>query len=184
MTGITTQLIYVESAGDEESAEAFAWYGGTTLTAAQHDERAQIHRELTDIVKRAESDQTADWGRTVRCGDRLLVEVGVTPMTGTANHLTATIVVSGTSQDTEWARETAEEVAAILRDNELDITAERLAQAFAEGWSRKNFFGMRRLPQALAAVSAAIAVVFWWLRSGGRTRHRRQAGAPKPGNQR
>lgn len=51
--GITTRLVYVEFAGEEETEESFAWYEGKVLTADQRGDRAQLHRELLEIVKRA-----------------------------------------------------------------------------------------------------------------------------------
>jgi len=175
MMGIATRLIYVESAGDEESEESFAWYDGKVLSAAQHAEREQLHRELRDIVEKAESDETAEWGRAVRCGERLLVEVDAIPISGAGRRLTATTVVSVARPDTEWASETAGEIAAILRDGEIDIASDRLAQAFAEGWSRKTPFATRRVTQALVAAGTALAIAWWWMRSAGRARQRRQA---------
>jgi len=183
MMGIATRWVYVESAGDEESGESFAWQDGKVLSAAQNAEREQLHRELEDIVERAEFDERAEWGRAVRSGDRLLVEVEATPMTGAARRLTATVVVSVARPDTEWASETAGEIAAILRDAEISIASDRLAQAFDEGWSRKTPFDWLRLTRVLAAAGAALTIAWWWMRSAGRVRKRRRAKVPTSGEQ-
>ena len=145
--------------------------------------REQLHRELEDIVERAEFDERAEWGRAVRSGDRLLVEVEATPMTGAARRLTATVVVSVARPDTEWASETAGEIAAILRDAEISIASDRLAQAFDEGWSRKTPFDWLRLTRVLAAAGAALTIAWWWMRSAGRVRKRRRAKVPTSGEQ-
>lgn len=188
MIGITTLLLYVESESDEES---FAWHRGKAFTTAQHAERAQIHRELADIVERAESDQAAEWGRAVRSGDRLLVEVDVSrrhgpvladtrpdagiPAARAAHPLTATIVVSVARPDTAWSDEAATEIAAILREEGLDIAVDRLARAFAEGWSQRPALTVRWGKRGIAAAGGAMVVALWWILSAGwmRRRHRR-----------
>lgn len=177
MMGIAIRLVYVESAGDEESEESFAWYDGKMLSAAQHAEREHLHRELRDIVEKAQFDETAEWGRAARCGERLLVEVEASPMSGATRRLTATVVVSVGRPGTEWANETAEEIAAILRDGEISIASDRLAQAFAKGWSRNPPFAWQRVARALIAVGTALAVAWWWMRTAGRARQRRQTTA-------
>lgn len=174
MTGITTRLVYVESAGDEALGESFAWYDGAVLAAAQHAERAQIHRELQDIIQSAEFDERTELGRIARRKDRLLLEIEAIPMTGAPRRLTATIVVSVTRPDTEWADETAGEIAAILRDGEVDLAADRLAQAFVAGWTHKVPFDTRQMTRALVAVGTALAIAWLWIRVAGRARKRRQ----------
>jgi hypothetical protein len=187
MIGVTTVLLYVES---EDDADTFAWYGGKVLKAAQHAERAQLHRELTDIVEHAESDETADWGRAARNGDRLLVEVevsqqhgqiaaGVQPTAGIsvpgARHpLTATIVLSVAGPDTKWVHEAATEIAVLLREQDFDIAVDQLAQAFAEGWSRESPPRERWAKRGLATAGTALMLALWWIlgRSWMRRRHR------------
>lgn len=178
MMGVTTRLVYVESIGDGESGESFAWYDGKALAAAQHREREQIHRDLLDIVKRADFDETWEQVRVARSGDRLLVEAEVSPVTEPTRRLKATIVVSVDRSDAGWADEQAREIAAILRDEELDIDTDRLACAFADGWSRMPALTSRRVTQALVAAGAALSIALWWLLNAGRTRRRRQAKAP------
>ena len=173
--GIATRLVYVESAGDEESEESFAWYDGKVLSADQHAERERLHRELSDIVEKADSDETAEWGRAVRSGDRLLVEVGATPTSGASRRLTATVVVWVDRPDTDWAKETAGEIAAILRDGEISIASDQLAEAFVKGWNRNVPFSRRPLTRALIAAGTLLAIAWWWLRSAGRGRQGRDA---------
>jgi hypothetical protein len=172
---IVTRLVYVESAGNEQLEESFAWYDGKVLTAAQHAEREQLHRELADIVEKADSDETAEWGRAARSGERLLVEIGATPASGATRRLTATVVVSADRPATEWADGTAEEIAAILRDGEVSISSDQLARAFVKGWSRKSPFAGRDLTRALVAVGTAAAIAWLWIRRAGRLRRRTTA---------
>jgi hypothetical protein len=174
MTGITTRLVYVESAGDEALGESFAWSDGMVLAAAQHAERAQLHRELQEIIQGAEFDERTELGRIARCQDRLLLEIEAIPMAGATRRLTATIVVSVTRPDTGWADETAGEIAAILRGGEVEIATDRLARAFTEGWSRKPPFAGRRMTQALVAAGAALALAWLWMRGIGLARKRRR----------
>ena len=191
MIGITTLLLYVECADDDET---LVWYQGALLTAAQRDERAQIHRELADIVEHADLDDTLDWGRAVRSGDRLLVEVDVSrsgaaapvgvrteagaPAPGATHPLTATIVVSVARPDTAWATEAAQEVAALMREQGFDIAVDQLVQAFAEGWGRKPPPGTWWEKRGLAAAGAALVVALCWVLNAVRVRRHRSAETP------
>jgi hypothetical protein len=176
MIGITTRLLYVQSAGDEES---FAWYGGKVLTADQHAERAQIHYELTEIVKGAESDESAEWGRAVRCGERLLVEVELDRPAGAGRRRIATIVISVARPDADWPSQTADEIAALLREGGFNVAVDRLARALANGWSRKRPLGLQRMNRVRAAEGAALVLAMWWVLRMARIRRRRQVGPPR-----
>lgn len=191
MIGITTLLLYVECADDDET---LVWYQGARLTAAQRDERAQVHRELTDIVEQADRDDTLGWGRAVCSGDRLLVEVNVSrsgtaapvgvrpeagaPAPGTTHPLTATIVVSVARPDTAWATEAAQEVAALMREQGFDIAVDQLTQAFAEGWDRQPPPGPWWEKRGLAAAGAALVMALCWVYSAVRVRRHRSAETP------
>jgi hypothetical protein len=172
MIGIITQLVYVEAAAADED---FAWYHGKVLTADQRRERAQIHRELNELAKGAEFDERAQWGRALRCGDRLLVEVDVIPEVEGLRRRIATIVLSVARPDTRWVNEAAEEIAAILNAEDLNIDSDRLAEAFAKGWSRKNLLHMLLKKQPFAAVGIAVGVALWIVGIGRIQRWRRAA---------
>jgi hypothetical protein len=165
MNSVTVQLLYVESTTDETP---FAWYKGTVLTADQHAERAQIHREMNDIINGAIFDRSTEWGRVARHGDRLLVEVQLESTADAPDLLTATIVVSVSGTDTEWADDAAHEISALLGEHGFSMPAEQLTLAFVEGWSRKRPF-----PRVFAAVGAALLMVLWWIIRAARLRRRR-----------
>jgi hypothetical protein len=179
MTGIPPQLIYVESVDDEG---AFAWYEGKLLTEAQHAERAEIHREMTDIVRGAQSDVTAEWGRAARCGNRLLVEVEVIHVARTPHPHTATVVVSVRRPDEEWAGETAKEIATTLREEGLEIEPGRLARAFVRGWASTSRSAGQRAKKAVAVAGAALALAVWSVLRRARMRRRRQSSERRQGD--
>ncbi len=167
MNDVQIQLVYIESVADETP---FAWYDGKALTADQRAERAQIHREMADIVNGADLDMTAEWGRAVRCGNRLLVEVPLESTGDVTHRLSATIVISANQADTEWVDGAAREVSALLREYEFSMPVDRLTLAFTEGWRGKR----RPFPRKLAAAGAVLVKAVCWALRALRLRSRRQ----------
>jgi hypothetical protein len=159
MSVFRIRTIYVESIGDRES---FAWRDGHPLDDGDR-EREQIHRELANLAARAEFDKATEWGRVLRCGDRLVVELLLDPLEHVPHRLTATVVVavSFPRRDTDWVASAAEEVAAALRNEGLTISLERLKKALAWGWRRRSPFGGSR--RRVAALAAAVATFAAWL---------------------
>jgi hypothetical protein len=152
------RVVYLEFGA---SRPAVAWHAGRMLGPHERDERALIHRRLSIIVDRASYDATAGYGRAVRSGRTLLVEVPIGLRGDRGEPLIVTAVVKSVG-GTDWAARCAADVVRVLREADLNVDPAPIRHAMARGWRGSDPFGVRGLWRAVRCA------LRWLVSRGGR----------------
>ena len=155
MTTPTLHILYAEF-GRERTP--LAWRDGVLLGEDQANERQDLHRTLSELVRRASTDRTESWGRVVRAGTRVMVETRADHGSG-SRRVDVTVVLEAPAGNAEFAF-IAADIGKLLTDEGVIVDADRLSsvlqRACAEG--RSGPFG-ESLGRLLVA-SAALGVTF------------------------